>query len=161
MRVYLPLTLPALRHAHETGEAGAAVAYAVTPELREWYGTENAEELEYAALEVAAQDSLRLLAADREAAGLRVVLAADVPDGVVATAKDGEPGAVRIDGPVRMSHVAAVHIDAEDAEPDIRAAAAALDEAARGDEEAASLADAAGDHELLWFATQEIPNLLP
>lgn len=160
MRVYLPLTLPGLRHAHETGEAEAAVAYAVTPELRAWYGTENAEELEYAALEVAAQDCLRLLAAGGEADGLRVVLAADVPDGVVTPAGDGGPGAVRVDGPVRMSHVAAVHVDAQDAGPDIRAAAAALDDAARGDEEAASRVDAADDHELLWFATQEIPNLL-
>ena len=66
MRVYVPLTLPGLAEAYRTGELGAGplVAYAVTPALREWYVSDDIEELEYAALNRAALASLRLLAAD-------------------------------------------------------------------------------------------------
>lgn len=162
MRVYVPLTLPALRQAHETGEAAASVAYAVTPGLREWAGAENAEELEYAALESAAYAALLLLSGGAEVSPRRVVLAADVPEAAVSSAGDAEdgPGALRLDGPVDMTHVAAVHVDADVAEQAVRAAVAALDGAARGEEEAAAVVDAAADHELLWFATQEIPGLL-
>lgn len=66
MRVYVPLTLPGLAEAHKTGELGSGplVAYAVTPALREWYLSDDIEELEYAALSRAALASLRLLAAD-------------------------------------------------------------------------------------------------
>ncbi|MET8772674.1 hypothetical protein ABZV94_38345, partial [Streptomyces sp. NPDC004658] len=75
MRVYVPLTLPALAEAYKTGELGTGpfVAYAVTPALREWYLSEDIEELEYAALGRAALASLRLLAADPGAVRRRVV----------------------------------------------------------------------------------------
>ena len=64
MRVYVPLTLPGLAEAYKTGELGAGplVAYAVTAALREWYLSDDIEELEYAALNRAALASLRLLA---------------------------------------------------------------------------------------------------
>ncbi|NDZ86897.1 hypothetical protein G3I23_15230, partial [Streptomyces sp. SID10115] len=83
MRVYVPLTLPRLAEAHEAGELGPGplVAYAVTPALREWYVSDDIEELEYAALNRAAAASLRLIAGDPGAARRRVVVAADVPDG--------------------------------------------------------------------------------
>ncbi|MYS71992.1 hypothetical protein GTY88_16405, partial [Streptomyces sp. SID5926] len=66
MRVYVPLTLSGLAEAHRAGELGTGplVAYAVTPALREWYLSDDIEELEYAALNRAALASLRLLAAD-------------------------------------------------------------------------------------------------
>ncbi|WP_239076239.1 hypothetical protein, partial [Streptomyces sp. SID9913] len=82
MRVYVPLTLPGLAKAHESGELGDGplVAYAVTPALREWYLSDDIEELEYAALNRAALASLRLLAADPGAPRRRVVVAVDVPD---------------------------------------------------------------------------------
>ncbi|MFD9244001.1 DUF6912 family protein, partial [Streptomyces sp. NPDC059556] len=66
MRVYVPLTLPGLAQAHKAGELapGPLTAYAVTPALREWYVSDDIEELEYAALNRAASASLRLLAGD-------------------------------------------------------------------------------------------------
>ncbi|MEV0186297.1 hypothetical protein AB0I54_44840 [Streptomyces sp. NPDC050625] len=167
MRVYVPLTLPGLAEAYKTGELGAGpfVAYAVTPALREWYLSDDIEELEYAALSRAALASLRLLAADPEAARRRVVVAVDVADSAATADPDRalEPaalGEVRVAGAVRLAKAAAVHVDADDAEQDVAAAAQALEAADGGDDDAQFVVDEAEDHELLWFATQEIPNLV-
>ncbi|MFI9242160.1 DUF6912 family protein [Streptomyces sp. NPDC053086] len=167
MRVYVPLTLPALAEAHRTGELGSGpfVAYAVTPALREWYLSEDIEELEYAALGRAALASLRLLAADPEAVRRRTVVAVDVPDGAASVDPDRglEPsalGMVTVSVSVPLAKAASVHVDAEDAEPDVAAAADALGAADGGDDDAQFVVDGADDHELLWFATQEIPNLI-
>ncbi|MFF3465561.1 DUF6912 family protein [Streptomyces sp. NPDC001984] len=167
MRVYVPLTLPGLAEAYKTGELGAGpfLAYAVTPALREWYLSDDIEELEYAALNRAALASLRLLAADPEATRRRVVVAVDVPDGTAAADPDRglDPvalGEVRVSGTVRLAKAAAVHVDLEDAVRDVAAAAEALDAADRGDDDAQFVVDGAEDHELLWYATQEIPGLV-
>ncbi|MET9447166.1 DUF6912 family protein [Streptomyces cinerochromogenes] len=167
MRVYVPLTLPALAEAHRTGELGSGplVAYAVTPGLREWYVSEDIEELEYAALGRAALASLRLLAADPDAVRRRVVVAVDVSDGAVSVGPGRGPeapalGEVTVTVAVPLAKAASVHVDAEDAEPDVAAAADALEAADGGDDDAQSVVDGADDHELLWFATQEIPNLI-
>lgn len=167
MRVYVPLTLPGLAEAYKTGELGAGplVAYAVTPALREWYLSDDIEELEYAALNRAALASLRLLAADAEAARRRVVVAVDVADGAAVADPDRglDPsalGEVRIARGVALARAAAVHVDADDAETDVAAAAGALEAADGGDDDAQFVVDGAEDHELLWFATQEIPNLV-
>ncbi|MGH3325956.1 MAG: DUF6912 family protein [Streptomyces sp.] len=169
MRVYVPLTLTALRDAHRAGELaqgpGATTAYAVTPGLREWYVSDDSEELEYAALNRAAQASLRLLATEPGVIRRRVVLALDVADSAAVFDPDHgldreSLGEVRIEGPVPLSKAAAVHVDAEDAEPDVTAAADALGAADMGDDDARFTVDGAEDHELLWYATQEIPYLL-
>ncbi|MBV2354317.1 hypothetical protein KUM39_08055 [Streptomyces sp. J2-1] len=167
MRVYVPLTLPRLAEAHRTGELGAGsfTAYAVTPGLREWYVSDDLEELEYAALGRAALASLRLLAADTGAAPRRVVVAVDVADGAVKADPDRalDPSAlaeVAVSGPVVLAKAAAVHVDADDAEADVTAATEALQAADDGDDDARFLVDETDDHELLWFATQEIPALL-
>ncbi|MFF7737157.1 DUF6912 family protein [Streptomyces sp. NPDC007984] len=163
MRVYVPLTLPGLAEAYKTGElgAGAFVAYAVTPGLREWYASDDIEELEYAALGRAALASLRLLAAEPEAPRRRIVIAVDVPDRAASADHDpAEPGEVRIAGPVPLGKAASVHVDATDAQAGVAAAARALPAAERGDDDALSVVDGAEDHELLWFATQEIANLV-
>jgi len=167
MRVYVPLTLPGLAEAHRSGQLGPAPldAYAVTPALREWYLTDDVEELEYAALGRAAAASLRLLAADPDAARRRVVVALDVPDAAVAgepgRGPDGETiGEVRLSAPVPLAKAAAVHVDSDDAEADVAAAAAALGAADQGDEDARFTVDGAEDHELMWFGVQELPNLL-
>ena len=167
MRVYVPLTLSGLAEAYKTGELGTGpfVAYAVTPALREWYLSDDIEELEYAALNRAALASLRLLAADPDAPRRRVVVAVDVPDGTA----HGDPdrgldpaalGEVRVTGAVALAKAAAVHVDLGDAEGDVSAAADALPVADRGDDDAQFVVDGAEDHELLWYATQEIPNLV-
>ncbi|MFB7654650.1 MULTISPECIES: DUF6912 family protein [unclassified Streptomyces] len=167
MRVYVPLTLAGLAEAHRTGELGAGPlpAHAVTQALREWYQSDDIEELEYAALGRAAQASLRLLAAAPGAEWRRVVVAVDVPDGAVSAdpdrAPDGAaPGEVRVAGPLPMAKVASVHVDSADAKADVTAAARALAAADGGDDDARSVVDGAEDHELLWYATQEIPGLV-
>ncbi|MFJ9814278.1 DUF6912 family protein [Streptomyces sp. NPDC101151] len=167
MRVYVPLTLPGLAEAHKTGELGSGpfVAYAVTPALREWYVSEDIEELEYAALSRAALASLRLLTADPDAVRRRVVVAVDVADGAATADPDRglDPaalGEVTVAATVPLAKAAAVHVDAGDAEADVAAAAGALEAADGGDDGAQFVVDGAEDHELLWYARQEIPNLV-
>ncbi|WP_445277384.1 DUF6912 family protein [Streptomyces sp. DSM 41033] len=167
MRVYVPLTLSGLAAAQKAGEVGPGpvTAYAVTPGLREWYVSDDIEELEYAALNRAASASLRLIAARPEETRRRVVVALDVPDGA-AVADPGRVldasalGEVRIADAVALSKAAAVHVDADDAEKDVAAAAAALGAADLGDDDAQFTVDGAEDHELLWFGIQEIPGLI-
>ncbi|WP_055711911.1 DUF6912 family protein [Streptomyces torulosus] len=167
MRVYVPLTLPGLAEAYKTGQLGEGpfVAYAVTPALREWYLSDDIEELEYAALNRAALASLRLVAVEPGAVRRRVVVAVDVADrDAVADPDRGlDPtalGEVRVAGPVPLSKAAAVHVDSAEAEVEVAEAADALGAADQGDDDAQFIVDGADDHELLWYATQEIPNLV-
>lgn len=167
MRVYLPCTLPALARVLDAGELGPAplTGYAVTPALIEWYVSGDTEELEYVALTEAARASLRMLADERRAgasvAGRRVVIAAEVPDGAVRMGTDLEDRArVRVETAVPLRRMAAVHVDDPSATPDIDAAVAALPAADAGDDDARFVVDGAEAHELMWYATQEIPDLL-
>jgi hypothetical protein len=167
MRVYVPLTLPGLAQAHKAGEVapGPLTAYAVTPGLREWYVSDDIEELEYAALNRAAAASLRLLAVAPDAPRRRVVVAVDVPDQDAVADPDraldpGALGEVRIGSAVPMAKAAAVHVDADDAVDDVRAAVDALGAADHGDADARFTVDGAEDHELLWYGVQEIPNIV-
>ncbi|MFI6501607.1 DUF6912 family protein [Nonomuraea typhae] len=167
MRVYLPCTLPALAKAVAAGEIGPAplIGYAVTPALTEWYASGDTEELEYVALTEAARASLRMLAADRadgvDAASRRVVIAAEVTDGAAIAGVDLEERArVRLADSVPLAKVAAVHVDDLYAVPDIEAAIAALPASDGGDDDARFTVDGAEAHELMWYATQEIPDLL-
>ncbi|WP_328399984.1 hypothetical protein OHS70_22980 [Streptomyces sp. NBC_00390] len=167
MRVYVPLTLPGLAQAYKAGELapGPLTAYAVTPALREWYVSDDIEELEYAALNRAAAASLRLLAGVPDAPRRRVVVAVDVPDQDAVADPDRalDPaalGEVRIAAAVPMAKAAAVHVDADDAVADVLAAVDALGAADHGDEDARFTVDGAEDHELLWYGVQEIPNIV-
>ncbi|WP_407552632.1 hypothetical protein QOM21_22425 [Streptomyces sp. Pv4-95] len=167
MRVYVPLTLSGLAEAHSSGELGPGPldAYAVTPALREWYVSDDIEELEYAALNRAAQASLRRLAGNPQIARRRVVVALDVPDGAAVADPDrgldqSSLGEVRLAGPVPLAKAAAVHVDADEAEADVAAAAAALGAADQGDDDAQFTVDGAEDHDLMWFGVQEIPHLI-
>ena len=167
MRVYLPATTSVLRTLVEEGRLiGPHTAFAVTPQLREYFAVSDAEadteELEYAALLTAARASLRLLDIDPMAPRRRVVLAADVADGAVEPMDDPhvERGAVRVTTEVRMQDVASAHIDGEDAEDDVRAAVNVVLEADLGSDDAQFVVDQAEGHELAWYATQEIGSLL-
>ncbi|WP_446046960.1 DUF6912 family protein, partial [Streptomyces olivaceus] len=66
----------------------------------------------------------------------------------------------RVAGPLPLAKAAAVHVDAAEAETDVTAAAGALAAADGGDDDAQFTVGGAEDHELLWYATQEIPNLV-
>jgi hypothetical protein len=158
MRVYLPATTAGLRELVDAGRLGSepTTAFAVTPGLREWYVDDDLEELEYAAMLEAARASLRLLDSDPAAARRRVVLAADVPDGVVAVRDDLDRGVVELSGPVLMSQVAALHIDGQDAETAVAAAAESVIAADLGDPTAQDAVDDTEGYELGWYATQEI-----
>ena len=163
MRVYIPFTLRLLEVACHAGELGPAplTAYAVTPALREWYAGGDDEELEYAAMAQAARASVGLIAADPDAARRRVVIACEV--GAVPPA-DGtvELGDARFEMHVVIpwSKVAAVHVDAAGAAEVIGKAADSWDAASNGDEDAVFALDSCEGEDLLWYATQEIPDLL-
>ena len=163
MRVYLPATLPGLAGLLRKAEIGPAPlrAFAVTPALREWYASGDLEELEYVAMMHAARASLRLLGDDPQAPRRRVVLAADMPDEQVATTAAGfdEPTLVEVLTLVPLDRVVSGHIDDEVAMPDIAKAVAALAAADSGDDDARFVVDGAEGHDLLWYASQELPHL--
>ncbi|MCW2622222.1 MAG: hypothetical protein JWL64_1824 [Frankiales bacterium] len=160
MRVYLPATLPALRRLLDTGALGEPPlpAYAVTDELRDWYSDGDEEELEYAALSLAARASVRLLDAAPDAPRRRVVVVAEVPE--AAPVPHVDRAAVRVLQPVTLSLVQSVHVDDPAAVPDVTVAADAVIEADLGSEDAAFRVEQAEGHELQWYATQEIGPLL-
>lgn len=158
-RVYVPATLGLLARWRDSGAVGVpGGAHAVTPALREWYTSGDAEELEYAALLEAAAGSLHLLAREPDAVRRRVVVAADVDDAGVRPGA-GARSAVLV-GAVPFAAVASVHVDASDAEPDVAAALAALPAALAGDDDARFTVDSADAHDLLWYDVSEIPDLL-
>lgn len=159
MRVYLPMTLPALAAALAAGSVESPVGYAVTPALREWYAEGDQEELEYVATTAAAKASLRrLVGAEDEAR--RVVLAADVPDPAARPAPDLDRAAVRLADPVTLSQVVSALVDDPAATADVRRGAAALAAADAGDDDASFVVDSVADHELGWYAVQELPALV-
>jgi len=167
VRVYLPATTTVLRTLVDEGRLpGPLRAFAVTPQLREFYAVSEAEadveELEYAALLGAARSSLRMLDVDPAAARRRVVVAADVPDSVVRTLDGGdvEHGEVEIAGDVQLRDVASAHVDDAEAEDDVRAAVNVVLEADLGSDDAQFVVDQAEGHELAWYATQEIGPVL-
>ena len=158
MRVYLPLTMPALAAALAAGTVESPLAYAVTPALREWYTEGDEEELEYVASLAAARASLRRLAGGDETR--RVVLAADVADAAARPAPDVDRAAVRLAEPVTRSQVVSALVDDPSAGADVRAAVAALPGAEAGDDDAEFTVAAVEDHELGWYAAQELPALV-
>lgn len=165
MRVYIPATVSMLRALNAKGEVAAVgdTAFALTPALRESYVSGTAEELEYAAMIEAARASLRLLAGElAEDPELtlprRAVISADVEGATLRP--DLDYAVVRLAGPVLVSQVAAVHLDTEDAEPAVRVAAEVIDAADIGDPDAEFSLGDAEDHELAWYATEELPFLL-
>ena len=160
MRVYLPSTLTGLRRLLDTGELGdpPLPAYAVTPGLREWYAEGDDEELEYAALDLAAAASVRLIDADQDAPRRRVVVVAEVEG--VEPVPHVDRAAVRVTAAVPLRLVKAVHVDDPAAVPDVTVAADAVIEADLGSEDAAFRVAQAEGHELQWYASQEIGPLL-
>ena len=135
MRVYLPATVTMLHELNSAGEFKPlnGTAFALTPALRESYTAGSAEDLEYVATAEAARASLRLLAADPEAMRRRVVISADVD--AVTPRPDLDNAVVRIAGAVLIGDVAAIHLDAPEAEAAVAAAAEVIDAADMGDED--------------------------
>ena len=138
-----------------------STTFAVTPMLRESYAEGDDEELADVALRDAALASLRLLSADDQESGLpprRAVVVAEV-DGVTAR-PDLDDAVVRLPGPVTIEEVIAAYVDNADAESAVRAAIEAVDAADLGDEDSELIVGDAQDHDLAWYAPQELPFLL-
>jgi hypothetical protein len=162
MRVYIPATTRTLQELIDKGELGPPplTGFAVTPQLRAWYRDSDMDELEYAALLDAARGSLRLLDQDPGARPRRAVVAADVPEEDVTLRPDLDRAVVRVDVPVSMKLVAAVHVDGSEAEKAVAAALAVVLEADLGSEDAKFVVDGAEGYDLLWYASQEVGPLL-
>jgi len=169
VRVYVPATLAMLSRLVADGSIFpvSGTAFAVTPTLREAYAEGDDDELAEVALSEAARASLRLLAIDDDAGGSgaskslplrRAVLVADVEP--VTLRPDLDDGVVRVGGPVTVADVVAAYIDTAAAESAVRAAMDVIDAADLGDEDAELAVGDALDHDLAWYATQELPFLL-
>jgi len=88
----------------------------------------------------------------------RAVISADVEGARLRP--DLDAAVVRLSRPVQLSEVAAVHVDGAEAEVAVRAAVRVIDEADMGEHDAEFVLGEAADHELAWYATQELPFLL-
>lgn len=142
-------------------------AFAVTPTLREAYAEGDEDELADVALREAAMASLRLLG-NEDTEGLpprRVVVEADAGDGVdgadgVKLRPDLDDAVVRVVGGIALDRVIAAYVDNAAAESAVLAAVEVIDAADLGDEDAELTVGDAQDHDLAWYAPQELPFLL-
>lgn len=164
--VYIPATLAMLAQLVADGMLRPVngTAFALTPTLREAYAEGDDDELSDVALREAALASLRLLAASEgdvssdSAPPRRAVLAADV-DGVTYR-PDLDDAVVRLSGPVAIEDVIAAYVDNAAAEEAVAKAIEAVDAADLGDEDADLIVGDAQDHDLAWYANQELPFLV-
>jgi hypothetical protein len=168
MRIYIPATLAMLQQLVADGSLRPVngTVFAVTPRLRESYAEGDEDELGEVALREAALASLRLLAIaadESEAPGdapppRRAVLVADI--GEATLRPDLDDAVVRISEPVSSGEIVAAFVDNAAAEAHVAAAIAVIDAADLGDEDAELTVGDALDHDLAWYATQELPFLL-
>jgi hypothetical protein len=86
------------------------------------------------------------------------VLVADV-DGATPR-PDLDDAVVRVEAPVPFDRVLCAHVDNADAEPAVTAAIGVIDMADLGDEDAELAVGDAQDHDLAWYAPQELAFLL-
>jgi hypothetical protein len=155
-RVYLPTTLSLLRSLLASGVVAAASTrgHAVTDAVRRALPDVDEEDLEYVACSAAAQESVALLGPEEPPR--RAVLAVDVA-ATGGTDDPDDPTSVLLTGEVRTRQVAALLLDSADAG---RVVGTARDALLSGSPEAALLLELCLDHELGWWAAQEIPGLL-
>ncbi|WP_442790001.1 DUF6912 family protein [Nocardia sp. CDC160] len=179
LRVYIPATVPMLRELVADREIRAIndTAFAVTPALREAYASGDDDELAEVAMAEAARASLRLLAEESAAADLggedagdetdaapkgpifrRAVIAADV-DGATLR-PDLDDAVVRLSAAVPYERIASIHVDLAEAESEVAKAVEVIDAADMGDADAEFVLGDAEDHQLAWYAAQELPFLL-
>lgn len=141
--------------------AMSGTAFAVTPTLRESYAEGDDDELSEVALREASLASLRLLAAEGPDGGVplrRAVLVAEAGDATIRP--DLDDAVVRLAGPIGIGDVIAIYLDNAAAEPVVAVAIEVVDIADLGDEDAELTVGDALDHDLAWYASQELPFLL-
>jgi hypothetical protein len=165
VRIYVPSTLPLLEEwladggVPTPGDRSPSLVYAVTGSLREWYREADNDELEHAAQVAASVASLDLLVADPKARRRRVLLAADLDDAAVTPLAESARAAMRRRSAVPVATWACALIDDSDAEPAVAAALEVLEQAHGGDDDAQFLVDELEDHDLGWYAVQELDRL--
>lgn len=142
MRVYVAASEAQLARLVE-GPVVFAVGHAVTDEVRAELTGSDDEELEYVVMGMAASDAIALATGRPR----RVVLAVDTE-----ATPTGALSEVSLRDPVDLVQVAAVHVDAPDAEGDVAAALAAPHDQ--------DLAERALRHDLGWYGVQEIEEIL-
>jgi hypothetical protein len=157
-RVYIPSSSRRLHDLLVSGGLGPVplLAHAVTPELREALREVGEEEWEYDALMAAAQDSLGLIGEDEPPRRVVVVAEADS----VTPVEEGEESLVQVEAVIPLAKVVAVHVDSDDAADDVSAARLAWAGAQDGDASAQEVLERCLDHELGWYATQEMAGLV-
>lgn len=165
MRVYIPATFDMLSQLAADGEhpIRSGVVFALTPAVREYYTSGDEEELAYTAFLDAARASLRLLSIGDEERfpHRRVVISADLPDGdLTATPTDGESVVKASPAVLKVSQIAAIHVDDEDAEATTKAAIDAVDAADLGDEDAELKVGDAEDNLMSWYNAKELGVLV-
>lgn len=155
VRVYVPSTVHRLRAIVAADGIGPApfAAHAVTEAVRHALPDGGEEDWEYAVSSAASLSSVGLLGEDEPAR--RIVVVVDVPAARSADVED--PTAVEVDEAAPFRWIAAVLADTIDAEPEVAAARAAE---LAGSPDAARLLERCLDHELGWWATQEVSRLL-
>ncbi|HXL60107.1 MAG TPA: hypothetical protein VN959_05465 [Mycobacterium sp.] len=162
MRVYVPATLAMLQQlvADRSLRVRNGTAFAVTPTLREAYAEGDDDELGDVALREAALASLRLLAGEGISSlpPRRAVVVAEVEG--AAARPDLDDAVVRLSEPIAYDQVIAAYVDNADAESAVVPAIEAVDTADLGDEDAEFIVGDAQDHDLAWYAPQELPFLL-
>ena len=88
----------------------------------------------------------------------RAVIAADVTGTTLRP--DLDDAVVRLSGPITYKRIASVHVDLAEAEPEVAKAVDVIDAADLGDPDAEFVLGDAEDHQLAWYAAQELPFLL-
>ena len=159
MRVYIPATMAMLQQLVAEGSLWpvSGTAFAVTPTLREAYSEGDDDELAEVALREAALASLRLLAAAGNPPR-RAVLVAEAEE--VTYRPDLDDAVVRVGTPVAIEDVIAAYVDNTAAEAAVTKAIEVIDAADLGDEDAELTVGDALDHDLAWYANQELPFLV-
>jgi NTE family protein len=119
-RIYIPLNASSMRSLADHGAVQGTLfpAHAVTPALRGSLPNAAQDELEYAALNDAADTSGGLITAEESR---RVVAAADVSSDLVVSAGPGDSAvesAVSISDSVALNRIASFHVDGEDPQDD-------------------------------------------
>jgi len=162
VRVYVPATFGMLKTLSAEGvlHARNGWAFAVTPELTEFYTSGDQEELEEVAFDEASRTSLRLLTVGDETdfPHRRVVVSADV-EGAEGHPDMGE-AVVKLGGPVGLADVAAIHVDVKEAEEATARAIENIDAAELGDEDAELAVGDAQDNYMAFFDPSELPFLI-
>lgn len=166
MRIFVPLTHADLQLLAREGvlpppAGGVRQAHAATPALRASWTDGDDEEWEYAALLTAAQESLELMAVAGEsgAGARRRVAALDVTATVDAPDPDAPETGVGLADPIRLDDIDAWHVDDDTAAAAVEAAVTAIRDDAP-EEAVASALEACLDHDLGWYARQELDQLV-